>query len=76
MSERERHIISIFHSAIEREPRERGPFLDGAGGDDEALRLEVEALIKSNESAASFMASPACASRSKVPDYKVPTDCS
>jgi serine/threonine protein kinase/Tol biopolymer transport system component len=58
-SERERQITSIFHSAVAREPHERAPYLDGACGDDEALRREVEELIKSHESAGSFIASPA-----------------
>jgi serine/threonine protein kinase len=58
-SERERHITSIFHSAIAREPHERGPYLEGACAGDNALRHEVEALIKSHESAGSFIDSPA-----------------
>jgi len=58
-SERERQITSIFHSAVAREPHERGPYLDGACGDDEALRHEIEELIKSRDSAGSFIDSPA-----------------
>jgi len=58
-SERERHVTTIFHSAIAREPHERTPFLDGACGNDEALRREVEELIRSHEDAGSFIESPA-----------------
>jgi serine/threonine protein kinase len=58
MAERAQQITSIFHSAIAREPHERGPYLDGACGGDEALRQEVEALIKSHENAGTFIASP------------------
>jgi eukaryotic-like serine/threonine-protein kinase len=59
MAEREQRITSIFHSAIAREPHERAPYLDGACGNDEALRHEVEELIRSHESAGSFIESPA-----------------
>jgi serine/threonine protein kinase/Tol biopolymer transport system component len=59
MSERERNITSIFHSAIEREPYERGPYLDDVCAGDEALRHEVEQLIKSHASAGSFIDAPA-----------------
>lgn len=59
MSERSQQITSIFHSAIVREPNEREHFLDGACAGDESLRREVEALIKSHESAGSFIDAPA-----------------
>ena len=49
-SEREQQITSIFHSAIAREPHERAPYLDGACGNDEALRREVEELINASTS--------------------------
>jgi serine/threonine protein kinase len=58
-SDRERHITSIFHSAIEREPHEREHYLDGACMGDEDLRREVEELIKSHEVAGSFIDGPA-----------------
>jgi eukaryotic-like serine/threonine-protein kinase len=58
-SERERDITRIFHSAIERQPQGRAPYLDDACGDDQALRREVEELIKAHESAASFIDAPA-----------------
>ncbi len=59
MAEREQQVTSIFHSAIAREPHERGPYLDGACGNDQALRDEVEELIRSHANAGSFIESPA-----------------
>jgi len=56
---RNQRLTSIFHSALEREPHERGPYLDGACGDDQSLRREVEELINSHENAGSFIATPA-----------------
>ncbi len=59
MTDRAKQITGIFHSAIERAPHDRGHYLDGACAGDEALRREIEGLIKSHESAGSFIASPA-----------------
>lgn len=59
MAERAQQITRIFHSAIAREGAERRAFLDGACADDSELRREVEDLIKSHESAGSFIDSPA-----------------
>jgi serine/threonine protein kinase/Tol biopolymer transport system component len=58
-SDRQRQITSIFHSAIEREGTERRAFLDGACGDDDALRREVESLINSHQNAGSLLDAPA-----------------
>jgi len=59
MAEREKEITSIFHSAIARKPHERAAFLDEVCAGDLSLRHEVEELIKSHQSAGSFIASPA-----------------
>lgn len=59
MTERAQRITSIFHAAIERAPNDRGHYLDGACAGDEALRYEIEELIKSHENAGSFISSPA-----------------
>ena len=56
--ERHRQIGEIFHAALEVDAEKRASFLDGACAGDEALRREVESLIRSNEEAASFIASP------------------
>jgi hypothetical protein len=58
-SDRKQQITSIFHSAIEREGTKRRAFLDGACANDEALRREVESLIRSHEQAGSLMDAPA-----------------
>ena len=58
-TEREQHITSIFHAAIEREADERAAFLNEACAGDASLRREVEALVAAHNSAGSFIASPA-----------------
>jgi eukaryotic-like serine/threonine-protein kinase len=54
MSERE-----LFEAALERQPEERGPFLDGACGGDAALRGRVETLLVRHAEAAGFLERPA-----------------
>ena len=49
----------IFLAALERKsPAERVAYLDGACGDDAALRAQVEGLLRSNEEAGSFLNAP------------------
>ena len=57
--ERWQQIDDLLDAALEREPNERGAFLDEACAGDEALRKEVESLISSDERANSFIESPA-----------------
>jgi len=57
--ERWQQIKELYHSTLEREPGERAAFLDGACGNDEEMRLEVESLLVSHEEAGSYLASPA-----------------
>ncbi len=57
--ERYKQIGKLYHLALELEPEQRGTFLDLACADDEQLRREVEALLKSDSEAESFLASPA-----------------
>src|SRR5436190_9832172 len=57
--ERWRLIESTFHRALAREGEARATFLDEACANDEELRGEVEALIRQDGHAASFMESPA-----------------
>src|SRR2546430_626388 len=52
-------INQVFHSALERAPRERALFLTQACAGDEALQSEVESLLKSHERAESFIERPA-----------------
>jgi serine/threonine protein kinase len=57
--ERWREIENLFQAALARDPKERAEFLVEASAGDEALRLEVESLLASHESAAGFTGAPA-----------------
>jgi eukaryotic-like serine/threonine-protein kinase len=52
-------LDKLFHSALEREPKERSAFLDKACAGDESLRKQVEALLAAHDEAGSFIESPA-----------------
>jgi serine/threonine protein kinase/Tfp pilus assembly protein PilF len=52
-------VQELFHSALEREPRDRFVFLDEACGRNEALRKEVARLISAHETEDHFIDSPA-----------------
>jgi len=52
-------VTDLFHAALERGPRERAAFLDGACGGDEALRAEVMSLLAAHEGAGGFLDTPA-----------------
>ena len=58
-SENWQQVKELFEAALKREAVERVAFLDGACAGDEALRREVESLLKSYEAAGSFMDAPA-----------------
>ncbi|HEU0210254.1 MAG TPA: tetratricopeptide repeat protein [Candidatus Udaeobacter sp.] len=60
-SARWHRITDIYHAAIERRPEERASYLGEACADDEGLRNEVEAMIRSHESSDDFIESPAFA---------------
>jgi len=57
-TERWRQIEQLYHAAREREPGERGHFLQEACTDDQ-LRDEVESLLRCEEDADSFLEAPA-----------------
>jgi len=57
-SERWRHVEDLFHSALDRAPRDRAAFLDAACADDLALRLQVEGLLESFDEAGDFIEKP------------------
>src|SRR5262245_22903063 len=57
--DRYRQLGQLFHAALELESSERAAFLDGACGDDEELRREVESLIAAHREAGNYFASPA-----------------
>ena len=52
-------VKELFEQVLARPFAERDAFLSQASAGDEALRHEVESLIKSYEQAESFMESPA-----------------
>ena len=60
-ADRWQQIEKIFYSAVEYEPSQRSPFLDGACAGDLALRKEVESLLEAHDQAAgkSFLNSSA-----------------
>ncbi|MCY3002487.1 MAG: serine/threonine protein kinase, partial [Planctomycetota bacterium] len=53
-----RGAAEIFHEARELPPEQRATFLLGACGKDVALRSKVEALLKADVEAGSFLALP------------------
>jgi eukaryotic-like serine/threonine-protein kinase len=58
-------VKEIFEAALALPAGERATFLDQACGDDQALRQEVESLLKSYAEAESFMETPAVHSAAK-----------
>ena len=52
-------VQELFHSALEREPRDRFVFLDESCGGNEALRREVARLISAHETEDHFIDAPA-----------------
>ena len=59
--ERWQKVKEVFGSALKYEPRDRPDFLARECAGDNALRLEVESLLASNEKDGSFIDSPAFA---------------
>ncbi len=56
--ERFQQIDKLLDLALEREPSERGRFLDEACNGDEALRTKLESLLRSHQQAPGFLAEP------------------
>src|SRR5439155_20908761 len=57
--DRWQQIEKIYHSALELEESQRVAFLEKACAGDEALRQEVESLLRSERSGNSFIEEPA-----------------
>src|SRR5262245_51042441 len=53
--QRWRQVETLYHAALEREPRARDAFLDQACAGDEELRREVEELLRYDGAAVSFI---------------------
>ena len=66
--ERWPRVKALFQAAVERPAEERDAFLAAATGDDEALRREVESLLTSDTSDASFLDQLPVASESVLAD--------
>ena len=66
--ERWRRVKALFQAAVERPAGERAAFLAAATGDDTALRREVESLLTSDTSDASFLDRLPVASASVLAD--------
>ncbi|MGH9373189.1 MAG: protein kinase domain-containing protein, partial [Vicinamibacterales bacterium] len=58
-SEQYQRVGRLFHAALDLPRENRTPFLDGACGDDEELRHQVESLLRAHEQAGDFIAAPA-----------------
>jgi serine/threonine protein kinase len=64
--ERWRHIERLYHSALERDADERAAFLAEACDGDNALRGEVESLLRCDARAGRFIESPALEATAKL----------
>jgi serine/threonine protein kinase/Tfp pilus assembly protein PilF len=58
-AERWQRIEQLYHATLERAANQRAAFLAEASADDDGLRGEVEVLLKANEQAGGFLATPA-----------------
>ena len=58
-ADRLRQLTELFHAALERNPADRAAFLHDACAGDEALRLEVESLLRYEDAGDQFLDRPA-----------------
>ena len=58
-ADRQRQIIELCHEALERKASDRGAFLREACAGDEALRREVESLLRYEDAGDRFLERPA-----------------
>src|SRR5262245_48524255 len=70
--ERWQQIEKIYHSALELEESQRVAFLEKACAGDEALRQEVESLLRSEPSGESFIEEPALEVAAKAMAHERP----
>ncbi len=57
-ADRWERVWSVFHAALERVERDRAGFVEEECGTDKSLRIEVFALLRSHESAKTFLEDP------------------
>ena len=67
MDHRWLRITELLSAALERNPPDRGPFLDSECGGDAELRAEVESLLASHQQAGVFLETPAALASGLVP---------
>ena len=70
--ERWQQIEKIYHSALELAESERPAFLEKACAGDEALRQEVESLLRSEQSGDRFIEEPALEVAAKMMAHEKP----
>ncbi len=58
-SERSARLSHLYHAALSRRPEDRNAFLNEACADDEALRREVESLLRYESDSPEFLENPA-----------------
>ena len=58
-ADRQRQITQLCHAALERDPSDRGAFLREACAGDDALRQEVESLLRHEDAGHQFLERPA-----------------
>lgn len=71
-TERWPEIERLYHSALELSPEQRRSYLERACGADEALRLEVESLLASDELAANFLETTHPAAHNRATGARIP----
>jgi serine/threonine protein kinase len=71
--ERWREIERLYHSAMERPPRDREAFLESECANDDSLRIEVQALLSREGSADDFLEEPAAAIAAQMVTDPSPT---
>ncbi len=59
-------LSGLYHAALELQPQQRDSFLQESCRDDEELLFEVKQLLKANESAGSFLATPVTAEAAQL----------
>jgi predicted ATPase len=57
--ERYQRVGRLYHAALDLPPESRSAFLEGACGDDQDLRQEVDSLLAAHDEAGEFIATPA-----------------
>src|SRR5262245_17077036 len=76
MNEADRHLMTVFLAALERESaEERAAYLDEACRNDSAIRARVDALLLAHEHAAGFLErppSPDAGTKTEAPDVERP----